>query len=211
MTAPPDVRRAEEAARAKAALRARFRARRQALNPEAYAERSAAIGTRAAALPELAAARTVHIYWPLVARGEIDTRPLIRRLVAEGKTVVLPAVVSLEPDVPPRLRHLRYRGEEALRSNRWGVCEPTGNETVPLEKIDVVIVPALGAGRNGHRIGHGRGFYDAFLSSIAAPRIGLVYAGCLADVVPAEPHDVALSIIVTERETIRFGAGPAPP
>lgn len=193
----------ESIAQAKAALRRRFRSQRQALDPQAYAQQSAAIVERAIMLPELEAAQTVHVYWPLVERGEIDTRPLIRWLAAQGKDVVLPAIATFEPDVRPLLRHLRYRGEAALHANRWGVREPIGNETVPPEALDVVIVPALGAGRNGHRIGHGRGFYDAFLAGLAVPRIGLVYAAGLVEAVPAEAHDVPLSVIVTERETIR--------
>ena len=185
-------------------MRARFRAFRETLSPEAYAQRSAAIVARAQALPEIEAASAVHVYWPLVTRREIDTRPLIRWLTEEGKTVVLPAVATFEADVRPRLRHLRYRGEAALQTNRWGVREPTGEETVPLEQIEAVVVPAFGAGRNGHRIGHGQGFYDAFLAHVTAPRIGLVYADVLVDAVPVAPHDVRLSVIVTEDETLRL-------
>ena len=199
-----DVRQDGGAASEKEALRARFRAFRERLGPEAYAQRSTAIVARAQTLPELEAAETVHVYWPLVARGEIDTRPLIRWLTEEGKVIGLPAVATFEADVRPRLRHLRYQGEAALHANRWGVREPTGDETVPLEQIEAVVVPALGAGRNGHRIGHGRGFYDAFLARVAAPRIGLVYADTLVDAVPAAPHDVRLSVIVTEDETLRL-------
>ena len=200
----PDVRQAGDATSEKATLRARFRAWREGLDSETYAQRSEAIVARIQALPELETARTVHIYWPLVARGEIDTRPLIRWLTARDKVVVLPVVIPSEADVRPGLRHVRYRGEAALRTSPWGVREPAGDETVPINQIDAVVVPALGADRKGHRIGYGQGFYDAFLAQVAAPRIGLVYADLLVDVLPTEPHDVALSMIVTENETIRL-------
>ena len=177
---------------------------REGLDSETYAQRSEAIVARIQALPELETARTVHVYWPLVERGEIDTRPLIRWLTARDKVVVLPVIIPSEADVRPGLRHVRYRGEDALRTSPWGVREPTGDETVPINQIDAVVVPALGADRKGHRIGYGQGFYDAFLAQVAAPRIGLVYADLLVDVLPTEPHDVALSMIVTENETIRL-------
>ena len=87
-----------------------------------------------------------------------------------------------------------------MRSNRWGILEPHGTPEVDLDTLDAVVVPAFGAGRNGHRIGHGRGFYDAFLSTIDAPAIGAVFAECFVDHVPADVHDVPLDMIVSERE-----------
>ena len=189
----------------KAALRERFRAARQALTPADFAAASDAICSRIAMLPEVRMAGTVHAYWPLVERREVDVRPLIRRLTAEGKRVVLPVVAAF--DGAPLLRHLLFSGDAHMRPNRWGIAEPEGTAAVDPAEIDVVVVPAFGAGRDGHRIGHGRGFYDAFLAAVDAFTVGAVYADCLVDQVPAEPHDVALDAVVTERETVRV----APP
>ncbi len=187
----------------KAALRARFREARLALSDAEAAAHSAAICARIAALPETEAAGTVHVYWPLVARGEVDTRPLIHRLHAAGVRVVLPVVAGFAG--APRLRHLVFEGEDAMRPNRWGIAEPHGTPEVAPADLGAVVVPAFGAGRDGHRIGHGRGFYDAFLAAVTAPTIGAVYAACLVEAVPAEAHDVALGVVVTEREVVRVG------
>ena len=182
-------------------LRAHFRAARLALTPDEAASHSTKICARLAALPEIQSASVVHAYWPLLARREVDTRPLIRRLAAQGTRIVLPIVDSF--DGAPVLRHVFYEGEGQMQTNRWGIKEPTSTEEIDPTEIDVVIVPAFGAGRDGHRIGHGRGFYDTFLASISVPTIGAVYAACLVDTVPAEAHDVALDVIVTEREVWR--------
>lgn len=189
-----------DAAAAKQALRARFHAARLALSDAEYEARSAAICDRIGALPEVGAARTVHVYWPLVGRREVDTRPLIRALHAGGKRVVLPVVAGLDA---PSLRHRLYEGEGRMRPNRWGIPEPAGTAEVAPDALDAVVVPAFGAGRDGHRIGHGRGFYDAFLAGLGAPTVGAVFADCFVERVPAEPHDVALACIVTEREAWR--------
>ncbi len=183
-------------------LRARFRAARAALSDEDYAAHSAAVCDRIASLPEIERARTVHVYWPLVQRRELDTRPLIRLLAANGKRVVLPVVAAFEG--APRLRHVAFAGEGRMRPNRWGIPEPRDTPEVDPGALDAVVVPAFGAGRNGHRIGHGRGFYDAFLAAVDAPAVGAVFAGCLVERVPAEPHDVPLDIVVTEREAWRI-------
>lgn len=185
----------------KAALRAHFRTVRLALTDAEAAAHSAAICGRIAALPEIEAAATVHVYWPITARREVDTRPLIRRLHAEGQRVALPVVADFEGT--PRLRHLAFAGEEKMYPNRWDILEPRGTAEVDLDDLDAVVVPAFGAGRDGHRIGHGRGFYDAFLADLSVPTIGAVYAACLVPTVPAEAHDVALNVIVTEQEVWR--------
>jgi 5-formyltetrahydrofolate cyclo-ligase len=189
---------------AKERLREQFRATRLGLSPDEAAAHSDALCERIAALPEIQAAGVVHVYWPLLDRREVDTRPLIRRLAGTGTRVVLPVVAAFEG--APALRHVAFEGEGRMRPNRWGIPEPFDTAAVDPADLDAVIVPAFGAGRNGHRIGHGRGFYDTFLASVAAPSIGAVYAACLVDAVPAEAHDIPLDVIVTEREVWRPAA-----
>ena len=190
----------------KDALRQRFRAERAALSEPAYAAKSRAIADRAAALDVLSEARRVHAYWPMTTDREVDTRPLIRRLRNQGTDVVLPVVTQYPPD-PPAMEHRLFTGLEATTENRWGIPEPTGTPVIDPATLDAVLVPALGAGRNGHRIGHGTGYYDAFLAPLAdrgVPRITLVYDTCLIDTVPADPHDVPITLIVTETTSLQI-------
>jgi len=186
----------------KEALRERFATYREGLSEREYRRRSMQVIERLAALPELAAASVVHCYWPLPKRGELDPRSLVRSLHAEGCTVALPVVASFG-EGSPAMTARRYDGPGCLRENRWGLAEPAGTEAVPPETLDAVVVPAFGAGRNGHRVGHGRGFYDAFLEKASAPACCPVYDACLVGRVPAEPHDVPMDVLVTESETVR--------
>lgn len=183
--------------------RTRFRAYRNGLSEPAHAARGALIGTRALSLPVVAAATTVHVYWPQLDQGEVDTRILIGALRAQDATVVLPVVTSYNP-AKPEMEHRRYEGPDAMTPNRWGIREPAGTDRVSPTDLDVVIVPALGAGQNGHRIGHGSGYYDAFLQSINVPKVILVYAKCLRPTVPADPHDVPGTHVVTEHGIFRI-------
>ena len=188
----------------KAALRQQFRAFRAGLSEAEYAARSAALVAQIQTVPELRQAQTVHTYWPMVQRREIDLRPLIDWLQRSGKQIVLPVVDTFESTPAPRLRHVRYESAEALRPNQWDIHEPTDGKSVSIEAIDAVVVPALGAGRNGHRLGYGKGFYDAFLRRLTVPTVCPVYAGCLVERMPAEAHDVPLRLVITEDEIIRF-------
>jgi 5-formyltetrahydrofolate cyclo-ligase len=188
----------------KTALRERFAAYRVGLSATEYRRRSGRVVQRLAALPEIRQAQVVHCYWPLAERGEIDTRPLVRALHAEGRTVALPVVESFAEDGRPAMTARHYAGPGSLRENRWGLAEPAGTEAVPPSALEAVAVPAFGAGRaEGHRIGHGQGFYDAFLAEVDAPALCPVYDACVAGRVPAEPHDVPMDALVTETETVR--------
>jgi 5-formyltetrahydrofolate cyclo-ligase len=192
----------------KDALRERFRAYRTQLAPETVASKSALIAERVWQLPEVQSARTVHCYWPMVERGEVDTRPLIDSLHDRGNQVVLPVMTTFG-DKMPSMEHRCFTDPQAMCTNRWGLREPVDTELVSPSALDVVIVPALGAGRHGHRIGHGHGYYDAFLAPLDVPTIALVYDACLVDAFPADSHDVPVSIIVTEHDTLRPAAGAA--
>lgn len=186
----------------KARLRERFRAARLALSPLDRAHASAEIVARVRALPEWAAARTVGLYWPLASRGEVDVRPLQAAARASGRAVAFPAVLS---SAPPALAFRRVERDGDLVAGRWGLREPAPSAPhVEPGALDLVVVPAFGAGRDGGRIGHGGGFYDAFLPRTGAARVGVVYASCLVDTLPAENHDARLDVVVTEHEVTRI-------
>ena len=194
---------ASTASTSKDTWRAQFRTYRRSLSPDSYRVRSSLIGHRVLTIPAVAKAEVVHVYWPLPDRGEIDTRLLIAALRGRGADIVLPVVTSFDPEAPT-LEHRRYEGPEALETNRWGIREPVNTERVPPDALDVVLVPALGADRRGHRLGHGSGYYDAFLQSVSCPRIALVYDACVVPEIPNAPHDVPMTSLVTEQNVIEI-------
>jgi 5-formyltetrahydrofolate cyclo-ligase len=187
-----------ERAHTKEAWRERFRAYRTSLSPTTYRTRSALLTHHALTHSAVAAAGTVHVYWPLPEQGEVDTRPLVRALRGLGKTVVLPVVTSYDP-AAPEMEHRRYDGPAALAPNQWGIQEPTDTPRVPPAALDVVLLPALGMDRQGTRIGQGGGYYDTFLPDVNAPRVALVYDACVVESLPADSHDVPATALVTER------------
>jgi 5-formyltetrahydrofolate cyclo-ligase len=192
---------AESVSTEKAAWRARFRARREAMPEKARAAASRRIVERVRSLPEVEAAETVHLFWPLPF--EVDLRALAEALRRRGAVVALPLVAG-----DRALVHRRYLGVHALARGRWGLMQPppTAPPVAP-GAIDVVLVPALAVGRDGSRLGYGGGFYDTFLAETPALRVGVVFADALVDSVPTEPHDARLSVVVTEAETLRVSGG----
>jgi len=180
----------------KADLRKQWLQFRQQLSPEEHAHRSAQIVQHLINWPLLQEAQVIHMFWPMLDRHEVDLRPLWHHLRAQGKQIVLP-VMSRHTQLP-RLQHIALQSLEMLRQNTWGVWEPIGGATIPVENLDLVIVPALAVDRRGYRLGYGKGYYDAFLQEVQAPTISPIFQEAQLEALPAEPHDIPVDYIVTE-------------
>ncbi len=138
---------------------------------------------------QIGESRVVMAFWPLP--DEVDVRPLIDRLVAEGRTVVLPKVTG---DETMELR--RYTSQADLSEGAFHILEPVGEPFVDYEQIDVALVPGVAFDAAGHRLGRGRGYYDRFLAEHLAPRlIGVCFPFQRVAVVPVDAHDVVLDQI----------------
>ena len=142
--------------------------------------------------PMLAGVETIVAYYSLP--DEVDTHGFIDWLIAEGKTVYLPKVISDEGMVL-----CRYTGAESLRKGAFGIMEPVGEELLADEAIDVVLVPGMAFDGEGNRLGRGKGYYDRFLKLLTNPRpklIGVCFDFQKVDMVPTEPTDVKVDVVV---------------
>ena len=111
------------------------------------------------------------------------------------KRFYLPRVIGVNLEILPF-------DESRLELGSFHIEEPTGNDTVDPQDIELVVVPAVAYDRNGNRLGRGKGFYDRLLRNTKATKIGVGYEFQLVDEVPSEPHDVAVDIIITQNSTI---------
>ena len=106
------------------------------------------------------------------------------------------------PKVQPQGLEWFIATPETLQpSPPWSINEPSvdSHRSVAPADIGAWIVPGLGFSENGHRIGYGRGYYDRALESAAHhPTIGFAFSAQLIDALPTEPHDRALTAVVTE-------------
>ena len=89
-----------------------------------------------------------------------------------------------------------------LAPGSFGIPEPLAHW--PRAVPDMLLVPLLAFDASGHRLGYGGGYYDRTLEKRPVPAIGIAYAGQEVSSLPAEPHDMALSAILTENGLLRF-------
>lgn len=194
-----DVQTENEAAR-KASLREELTARRKALTPDVIDERGLKIQSRFLATAYYDKARTVALYAPI--RGEVPTKDILTAALSDGKVVCYPL-----SHVHGRILSFRAIASEAeLEPGRLGVREPTSSaELIPVEDIDLFVVPGLGFTRDGKRLGRGGGYYDATLraASERSRRVGLAFSDQIVDDLPVNDDDVRMDLVVDERETLR--------
>jgi 5-formyltetrahydrofolate cyclo-ligase len=184
---------------AKAAIRERLLAERSRIDPVLRDAWSRAIEDRLAELPLWRDAQVVHTYVDAV-QGEVATRGIVRRALAEGKTVVCPRVRWK----PRGLDSFVIASLDELVESRRGLWEPDPgrNDPIASSELDIVLVPGLAFDRRGWRIGFGAGLYDRFLSGVDTARVALAFSLQLVDSLPVESHDEPVDWIVTEGETI---------
>ena len=184
-------------------LRGEMKAALAAMPAEAAARLSIAACESVLALDEYARARSVMLYAPIA--GEVDCRPIAVAGWRDGKAVLLPRVTwSIRHMVAVPVDSL----DQPLVTGRNGLREPDG-EPWPIEKIDLIVVPALAYDRHGNRLGRGGGFYDRFLSrpQLAAHTCGLAFSIQVVGNIPVHPNDYPVKVLVTDKEVLRFNNG----
>lgn len=186
---------------AKKELRRVFQAKRDALSEEAYRQKSNAICEKILALPEFQDAFSVMLFVPFVERREVDISPLFEALWQTNRRVMLPAIVDYERDVMHSFV-LHSFGE--LVYNRWGIAEPPQHEPFEPMQLDLVVAPALGADRNGFRLGYGKGHYDRFLQKTKAKILIPIFSDNFVEKIPCEPHDFPANVVISENEVLRI-------
>jgi len=91
-----------------------------------------------------------------------------------------------------------------LVRHRFGMLEPAPDlPVIDPATLDLVLVPGVAFDRQGGRLGFGGGYYDRFLPTTPALRVGVTYDECLADVLPCGEHDQCVDWIVTPSDLFR--------
>ncbi len=176
-------------------LRTDFRERRGAVSREQRQSWTPELNRHLLAASAIREARTVAGY--LAFDGEPDLRFTLTQLHRRGTTVVLPVVPG---GSALTLGFHQWSPATPLQPNRLGISEPAEAAAVPLEQIDVMLMPLVAYDRTGSRLGMGAGWYDRTLgnSSHRPLLAGIAWSIQETPSVPIDPWDVPLDAIVTE-------------
>ena len=130
--------------------------------------------------------------------GELDLSPVVEALPGREW------LTTRTPSSGPLTVHPYHSRSER---HRFGFRQPVATSSrVPPSRIGVVLAPGLVFDRHGGRLGWGMGYYDRLLAKVEpqVPKVGVTLERWLEDRLPQEPHDIAMTHLVTDRRVREF-------
>ncbi len=133
--------------------------------------------------------------------NEVRTHDLIKQALQGGKTVLVPI-----SDIKTKtLKAAHITSWTDLEAGAYGILEPRKEKRniVPIETIELILVPGVAFDVKGNRIGYGKGYYDWLLTKLPiAHSIGLAFSFQIVQEIPIELNDKAVQTIITENQII---------
>ncbi len=182
-------------------LRTRLRSILAVIPPESLQQQSRSAAEIIFQQPEYQKAEYMMIY--LSHGREADTTPIVLQAWRDRKRILAPQVSwESRQMIPVEINNL----DEDLGRNQLGFREPIKGMPIPVELIDLVIVPGLAFDPFGNRLGRGRGLYDRFLARkrFTGKACGLALEAQVVESIPAREHDVKVNMLVTDQQVRRF-------
>jgi len=191
----------EEIQLKKSELREEIAKKVAALPAKEIAEKTSAIEARLFDFANFLESKITLMY--VHNNGEVQTGNILRRAHDYGKIVVLPAY-NIENYRMTLLKVDNF--DKDLQDGPRGILEPdeTRCKVVPIERIDIAIIPAIALDEKGGRIGTGEGYYDRLIPRLAITtrKVALALEQQIVPQVPIESHDKHVDIIITENRVI---------
>ena len=186
-------------------IRRSIRKKRRALTQSQQFYASKALARNARKYRQLLFGQKILSYSPI--GGEINPEFILSLLQAK---VYLPRITHYQSG---SMRF--YQGEQDFNTPsygkvRLGINEPSSKgSSLSAQHLDAVLMPLVAFDRNGNRLGMGGGFYDRCFSfklrknNFKRPlMVGLAHRFQETETVFADPWDVPLDAIITDRELI---------
>lgn len=130
-------------------------------------------------------AKNVMIFYP--KEQEVDLRILLN----DNKNFYLPRVNG------DNLEICQYNIGDKLKQSDLGIMEPI-SAAIDINNIDLIILPALMADKDGYRLGYGGGYYDRLLrnKSASCKTIIPLPQELITEKLPHEKHDIKSDLII---------------
>lgn len=171
---------------------------RKNLSKNEVLEKSEKIKYRLFKMSEFTQASTILFY--VSYDNEVYTHEMIKESIANKKNVVVPFT-----DIKNKKLILsKLDCWDDLSPSAYNIleCKKEKIKEISVNELDLIIVPGVGFDKHGHRIGHGKGYYDNLLKNSEKLTIGLAFEFQIIENIPIEKHDISIKKIVTEKRLI---------
>ena len=133
-------------------------------------------------------AQYVMVYWSL--EDEVFTHDFILKWCGK-KHILLPVIRGEDLEV------IKYTGpDNMVQKEPYFIPEPVGDIVDP-GLIEVIIVPGRAFDFHNHRLGRGKAYYDKFLKTTSACKLGVCLSFQLFDHIPVVESDVHMDKVLS--------------
>lgn len=195
----------------KAELRRTVIARRNAIDLDVRAAKSAVVCARLVELMDRLGAAAPHTVAVYAAMGsEVDPAAFVAAAAKRGWRVAYPCMLSASDAAACGQRMCMRAVSAGDASEAPFIAHPTRAfaatdidssrfPIVPAEALDMIVVPLVAFDHAGARLGYGGGCYDRYLPMLspACQIIGIAFDEQRVDGVPTDTHDLPLPHIVS--------------
>lgn len=134
---------------------------------------------------------------------EVNSLKIIEKCLNYKKIVILPAFDTTKLEM--KLMKIDNIDTDLILGPR-GILEPDASRcnAVPIECIDIAIIPGVAFDEKGGRIGSGDGYYDRLIPNlpITTRKVALTFEDQIVPQIQMEAHDKHVDIIITEKRII---------
>jgi len=135
--------------------------------------------------------------------SEANSWKILKRCFDYKKIVILPAFDATKYQM--KLMKVDNLDTDLILGPR-DILEPDSSRCniVPIECIDIAIIPGVAFDEKGGRIGSGDGYYDRLIPqlSITTRKVALAVENQIIPIVQMESHNKYVDIIITEKRII---------
>ena len=164
-------------------------------------EKTKAIENRLFEFANFLEAQTVLLY--INRPGEVNTLDIIKRCFDYEKAVALPIFNTKTYEM---VLFKVDNFEADLHPGPTGILEPNTSKckVLPVEFIDIAIIPGIALEEKGSRLGSGDGDYDRLIPKlpITTRKVAIAFEDQIVQHVPTESHDKHVDIIITDQRII---------
>ena len=174
----------------KKALRKEISAKKRAMTPAQIESASRRLTELFLNAPAYREARSIYGYLPY--NQEVRTWDLLAQALKDGKRVAVPKCWDNS-----RMDFIWLDDLSAVAPGYCKIPEPVADGPIADDPTALVLMPGLAFDPQGHRLGHGGGFYDRFLEDEPShPTLALCYGFQMLDHLETESHDIPVDTVI---------------
>lgn len=191
----------EENQKSKADIRAEITATIGKLSKGALTEKTKQVEERLFNFANFLESKITLMY--LDNQNEVQSKSIIKRSFEYNKIVVLPLINAGSKKF--KLFKIDDIENDLIRGDSSDLQpDPKKCRAVPIDCIDIAIIPGVAFDEKGGRIGSGDGYYDRLIPHlpITTRKVALALDSQIISMVPVEAHDKYVDIIITDKRII---------